>query len=188
MEVDGIQLDFLGELGDIKHLLFFLADVTINEESVQIEVILRQDCKGVPDLLLGNAFLKLLQDPVMRRLNPEQENPKASFLGFGQDMRVPGNVNSGLDSKDLLDIVLDNQIAKLFAPLDIGEDIVVAEHYGVGGDRLEFFDDRLEGAFCVAALLTKRVEAERAELAFEWAPPGGQDSVARVPAEPNTAL
>ena len=127
MEVDGIQLDFLGEVGDVKHLLFCLTDSTINEEPVQIEIILRKDCKGIPDLLLGNAFLKLLQDPVMWRLDPEQEDPKARFLGLGQDVRIPGNVNSGLDSEGLLDIVLNDQIAKLFTPLDIGEDITIGQ-------------------------------------------------------------
>ena len=101
---------------------------------------------------------------------------------------MPGYVNSGLDSEDLLNIVLDNQIAKLFASLEIGEDIVVTEHYDVGGNRLEFFDDRLNGAFRVAALLAERVKAERAELAFEWASPRGQDGVERVPAESSTAL
>ena len=30
MEVDGIQLDFLGELRDVKHFLFRLADVAVN--------------------------------------------------------------------------------------------------------------------------------------------------------------
>ena len=188
MEVDGIQLDFLGELRDVKHFLFRLADVAVNEVPVQIKVVLCQDLKGIADLLLGNAFLKLLQDPVVRRLDPEQEDPKARFLGLGEDMRVPGNVNPGLDSEDFPDIVLDNQIAKLFASLEIGEDIVVAEHYDVGGNHLEFFDDRLKGAFRVAALLAERVEAERAELAFVWAAPGGQDGIERVPAESSTAL
>ena len=153
MKIDRIQLDLFGELRDVKHFLFRLADVAINEVPVQIEVILRQDLKGVPDLLLGNAFLKLPEDSVVWRLDPEQENPKARFLGLGEDTRVPRNVNSGLDCEDFSDTVLNNQIAKLFASIEIGEDIVIAEHYDVGSNRLDFFDDRLERTFGVAAFL-----------------------------------
>ena len=34
MKIDGIQLENLGELGDVKHLLFCLTDVAVDEEPV----------------------------------------------------------------------------------------------------------------------------------------------------------
>jgi len=37
------------------------------------------------------------------------------------------NVNPGLDNKDFLDLVFDNQIAKLFAPFGAREEVVIAE-------------------------------------------------------------
>jgi len=59
METDGIQLDFFRELRDVEHFFFRLADVTVDEIPMQIEVVLREDRKRIPDLLLGDALLKL---------------------------------------------------------------------------------------------------------------------------------
>ena len=80
MKIDGIQLDLFSELRYVQHFLFRLTDVTVNEVPVKKEAVLRQDCKGVPDLLLSNAFLKLPQDPVVRGFDPEKEDPKHTEL------------------------------------------------------------------------------------------------------------
>jgi len=72
LETDRIDFDLLGELRDVKHLLFRLADVAVNEVPVQINVVLRQDRKRITDLLLGDALVNLLQDPVVGRLDPDQ--------------------------------------------------------------------------------------------------------------------
>ncbi len=59
-KTDGIKPDFLCELRDVEHFLFRLADVAVDEVSMQEEIVLRQDRKCVANLLLSDAFLKLL--------------------------------------------------------------------------------------------------------------------------------
>ena len=136
LETDGIQLDLLRELRDVEHLFFRLAEVAVDEVTVQIEVVLRQDRKRIPDLPLGDVLLKLLQDPVVGRLDPNQKDLETRFLCFVEDPAMPRDVNPGLGNKDLLDLVLDNQIAKLFAPLRVCEEVVIAEEYNIGRNRL----------------------------------------------------
>ena len=101
---------------------------------------------------------------------------------------MPRDVNPGLDNKDLLDLVLDNQIAKLFAPLRVREEVVIAEEHDIGRNRLQFFDDRFDRSFRVAPLLPERIETECAELAFERTSPRCQYRVERVAAESNTVF
>ena len=48
LETDGIKPDLLGELRDVEHFFFGLADVAVDEVPVQIEIILRQDRKRRP--------------------------------------------------------------------------------------------------------------------------------------------
>ena len=98
------------------------------------------------------------------------------------------DVNPGLDNKDLLDLVLDNQVAKLFAPLRIREEVVIAEEHDIGRNRPQFFDDRFERSFRVTPLLPKGIETECAELAFEGTPPRCQYRVERVAGESNAVL
>ena len=88
----------------------------------------------------------------------------------------------------LLDLVLDDQVAKSLAPLWVCEKVVIAEEHDVGRDRLQFFNDRLERPFSVAPFLPERIETERAELAFERAASCCQYRVERVPAQTNTLL
>ncbi len=111
--------------------------------------------------------------PIRKTLNP-------ACLRLVEQPAMPGHINPGLDNKGLLDLVLDDQIAKLFAPLGVREEIVIAEEHDIGRNRLEFFDDRFDWSFGVASLLAKRVETERAELAFERASPRCQYRVERV--------
>jgi hypothetical protein len=66
---------------------------------MEIEVVPGQDRKRIPDLLLGDALLKLIQDPVMRRFDPDQEDPETRFLGLVEDLSMPRNINSSLDNK-----------------------------------------------------------------------------------------
>ena len=103
---------------------------------MQIEVVLRQDRKSIPDLPLGDVLLKLLQDPVVGRLDPNQKDLETRFLCFVEDPAMSRDVNPGLGNKDLLDLVLDNQIAKLFAPHCVCEEVVIAEEYNIGRNRL----------------------------------------------------
>jgi hypothetical protein len=138
---------------------------------MQIKIMLCQDRKRISDLLLGDAFVKLLQDPIMRRFDPNQENLETRFLCLVEDPGMPRDVNPGLDNKDLLDLVFDNQIAELFAPFRIREEVVIAEEHHIGLNRLQFFDDRFNGSLRVAPLLPKGIETECAELAFKWTSP-----------------
>ena len=188
LETDGIQFDLLRELRDVEHLFFRLADVAVDEVPMQIEVVLCQDRKRIPDLLLGNALLKLLQDSVVRRFDPDQEKLETRFRSLVEDPGMPRDVNPGLDNKDLLDLVLDNQIAELFAPLRVREEVVIAEEHDIGRDRLQFFNDRFDRPLRIVSLLSERIHAECAELAFEWTPSCCQYRVERLPAEPNTIL
>ncbi len=157
MEIDGIQVELFGELRDVEHLFFRLADVAVDKVAMQKEVVLRQNRKRLPDLLLGDALLELLQDAVVRRLDPDQEDLEPRLLRLVEQPAMPGHINPGLDNKGLLDVVLDNQIAKLFAPLGVGEEIVIAEEHDIGRNRLEFFNDRFDRSFGVASPLAKRV-------------------------------
>jgi len=129
-------MDLLRKLWDVKHLFFRLTDVAIDKVSVQMKVVLRQDRKRISDLLLGDAFVKLLQDPVMRRFNPNQENLETRFLCLVEDSGMFRNVNPGLDNKSFLDLVFDNQIANLFAPFRVREEVVIAEKHHIGRNRL----------------------------------------------------
>ena len=95
LETDGIQLDLLRELRDVEHFFFRLADVAVDEVPMQIEVVLRQDRKRIPDLLLGDALLKLLQDPVVRRLDPDQEDLETRFLCLVEDPADASRCQSG---------------------------------------------------------------------------------------------
>ena len=169
LETDGIQLEFLRELRDIEHFFFRLADVAVDEVTVQEEIISRQDRKRVPHLLLSNAFLKLLEYPVVRRLDSDKENLKARFLRLFKDTRMLRDVNSCLDNKGLSNIVLDDEVAKLLAPFGICKEVVIAEKHDVGRDGLQFFNYRFDRPFCVASFLPERVETESTELTFERA-------------------
>ena len=171
LETDGIEPDLLCELRDVEHLFFRLADVAVDEVTMQIEVVLRQDSKRIPDLLLGDALLKLPQDPVVRGLDPDQEDLEPRLFCLVEDTGMLRDVNPGLGHEDLLDPVLDNQIAKLFAPLGVREEVVIAEEHDIGRHRLQFFDDRFDRPFRVAPLLPERIETECAELAFERTSP-----------------
>jgi hypothetical protein len=91
-----------------------------------------------------------------------------------------------LDHKGLLDLVFDNQIANLFAPLRVRKEVVIAEKHHISRNRLQFFDDRFDGSFRIAPLLPERIETERAEFTFEGTPPRGQYGVECVAAESNT--
>jgi len=144
LETDGIQLELLGELRYVKHLFFRLADVAVDEVPVQKEVVLLQDRTRLPDLLLGDALLKLLQDPIVRRLDPDQEDLEARLLCLVEDPAMPRDVDPGLGNKDLLDLVLDNQVAQLFAPLRVRKEVVIADEHDIGGNRLQFFYDRFD--------------------------------------------
>ena len=188
LETDGIQLELLGELRDVEHLFFGLADVAVDEVPVQKEVVLLQDRKGIPDLLLGDALLKLLQDPIVRRLDPDQEDLETRLLSLVEEPAMPRDVDPGLGNKDLLDLVLDNQVAQLFAPLRVREEVVVADEHDIGGNRLQFFDDRFDRSFRVAPLLPQRIEAECAELAFERTSPRCHYRVEGEAAETNAVL
>ncbi len=66
---------------------------------MQIEVVLRQDCKRIPDLLLGYALLKLLQDPAVRPLDPDEEDLETCFLCLVKDPGMLREINPGLDNK-----------------------------------------------------------------------------------------
>ena len=171
LETDGIEFDLLRELRDVEHLFFRLADVAVDEVPMQIEVVLHQDRKGFPDLLLGDALVKLLQDPVVRRLDPDQEDLETRFPCLVEDPGMLRDVNPGLDHKDLLDLVLDNQIAKLFASLRVREEVVIAEEHDIGLNCLQFFDDRFDRSFRVASLLPQRIETECTKLAFKRTSP-----------------
>ncbi len=186
LETDGIQLDLFRELRNGEHLFFRLADVTVDEVPMQIEVVLRQDRKCIPDLLLGNALVKLLQDPVVRGLDPDQENLETCFLSLVENPAMPRDVNPGLYHKDLLDLILDHQITELFAPLRIREEIVIAEEHDICLNRLQFFDDRIEWSFRVTPPLPERIETERTELAFERTSPRCQYRIEGMAAESNT--
>ena len=98
------------------------------------------------------------------------------------------NVNPGLGDKDLLNIFLDDQIAKLFAPFGVREEVIVAEEHHIGRHGLQLFDHRLDRSFRVAPLLAERIETEGAELALERTSPRGQDRVKGVAAESNTVF
>ena len=188
LESDGIHFDLLRKLRDVEHLFFRLADVAVDKVPMQIEVILRKDRKRLPDLLLGNALLKLFQYPVVRRLDPNQKDLKPRLLGLVEDPAMPRHVNPRLDNKGLLDIVFDNQVAKSFAPLRVCEEVVIAEEHNIGRDRLQFFNDRLDRPFRIVSLLSERIHAECAELAFEWTPSRCQHRIERLPAESNAIL
>jgi hypothetical protein len=45
---------------------------------------------------LGDAFVKLLQDSVMRRLDPDQKDPESRLLSLIEDPWMLGHVNPGL--------------------------------------------------------------------------------------------
>ena len=124
----------------------------------------------------------------MRRLDPDQENPEPRLLGLVEDLGMPGDVNPGLDDKGLINLVLDDQIAELFASFQVREEIVIADEYDVGGNRLQFVNDGFDRSFRVASLLPEWIETERAELAFERASPRRQDRVERVAAESHAVL
>jgi len=124
----------------------------------------------------------------VRGLDPDQEKPESRLLRLFEYPGIPGHVNPCLDGKGLLYIVLDNHLAKPFAAFGIGEEVVVAEEHKICLDRLQFFDDRFERPFRVAPLLPERIEAERAELAFERTSPCCQYRVERAVAESNTVL
>ena len=132
--------------------------------------------------------MKLLQNPVVRRLDPDQKDLETRFLCLVENPRMLRDVNPGLGNKDLLDLVLDNQIAKLFAPLRVCEKVVIAEEHDIGRNRLQFFNDRFDRSFRVAPLLAERIETECAELAFERTSPCCQYRVERVAAESNTVF
>ena len=70
------------------------------------KLYLRQYRKRIPDLLLGDAFLKLLENPVVRGLDSDKENLEARFLCLVEEHGMLGDVNPGLDNKGLLDVVL----------------------------------------------------------------------------------
>ena len=188
LETDRIDLDLLGELRDVEHLFFRLTDVAVDEVPVQINVVLRQDRKRIADLLLGDALVNLLQDPVVGRLDPDQKDLETRLLRLVKDPRMLRNVNPGLGNKDLLDLVLDDQVAKLFAPLRVGEEVIVAEEHDIGRHRLQFFDDRFDRSFRVVPLLAERIETEGAELAVERTSPRGQYRVEGVAAESNAVF
>jgi len=188
LKTDRVQLELLGEFRDVEHLFFCFANVAVDEVPMQKEVVLRQYRQRVPDLLLGDALLKLLQDPVVRRLDPDQENPEPRLLGLVEDLGMPGDVNPGLDDKGLINLVLDDQIAELFASFQVREEIVIAEEYDISGNRLQFVNYGFDRSFRVASLLPEWIETERAELAFERASPRGQDRVERVAAESHAVL
>jgi len=171
LETDGIQLDLLCELRDIEHFFFRLSDVAVDEVAMQEEIVPRQDCKRIPHLLLSEAFLKLVEYPVVRGLDSDKENLKACFLCLFENIRMLGDVNSGLDNKGLANIVLDDAVAKLLAPLRICKEVVIAEEHDVSRDSFQFINDRLDRPFGVASFLSERIETERAELAFERAAP-----------------
>jgi hypothetical protein len=101
---------------------------------------------------------------------------------------VLGHVNAGLNDKRLLDPILDNQIAETLAPLGIGEKVIVAEEHNAGLDRFQLFNDRFDGPFRVAPLLSEGIETEGAEFAFEWTSPRRQDRVERLAAQSNALL
>ena len=155
---------------------------------MQKEVVLCQYGQRVPDLLLGNALLKLLEDPVVRRLDPDQKDPEPRLLRLLEDPGVVGDVDPGLDDKGLVNLVLDNQVAELFASLEVREEVVIADEHDVGGDRLQFVNDGFDRSFRIASLLPKGIETEGAELAFERASPRRQDGVERVTAQPHAML
>ena len=150
---------------------------------MQVEVVLRQDCKRIPGLLLGETLLMLLQDPVVRRLDPDQKNLETRFLCLVEDPGMLRDVNPGLGNKDLLDLVLDNQIAKLFAPIRVREKVVVADEDDIGRNRLQFFDDRFDRPFRVVPLLPERIETEGAEFTFERTSPCTQHGIECVAAD-----
>ena len=188
LETDRVQLDLLGELRDVEHLFFRFANVAVDKVPMQKEVVLRQYRQRIPDLLLGDALLKLLQDPVVRRLDPEQEDLEPRFLGLVEDPGMPGDVNPGLDDKGFINLVLDDQIAELFASFQVCEEIVIADEHDVSGNRLQFVNDGFDRSFRVASLLPEWIETECAELAFERASPCRQDRVERVAAESHAVL
>ncbi len=108
---------------------------------MQIEVVLGQDGKGIRDFLLGDTLLKLLQDPVVRRLDSDREHLESRFLCLVEAPGMPRDVNPGLSNKDFLDLVFDDQIAKLFASLRVCEEVVIAEEHDIGCNHLQLFDD-----------------------------------------------
>ena len=130
-------------------------------------------------------FLQLLQDPVVRRLDPDQEDPEPRLPGLVQEPAVLGDVDPGLDHERLANPVGDDQVAQLLGPLRIRGKIVVAEEHDIGRDRLELLDHRFDRPLGVFPLLAEGIETERAELALERAAPRRQDRIERAPAEPN---
>ena len=171
LETDGIQLKLLCELRDVEHFFLGLTDVAVDKVTVQKEIIPRQHRKSVPHLLLSDAFLKLFEYPVVRRLNSDKKNLKARFLCLFEDIGMLRDVNSGLDNKRFLDTVLDDQVTKLLAPFWVCKEVIIAEEHGVGRDRFQFFNDRLDRPFSVASFLPERIQTERTELTFERAAP-----------------
>jgi len=127
--------------------------------------------------------IRKVQDPVVGRFDPDQKDLETGLLRLVKDPRMLRYVNPGMDTKDLFDLVLDNQVAKLFAPLRVGEEVVVAEEHHIGRHRLQFLDHRFDRSFRVTPFLAERIEAEGAELAFERASPRGQDGVEGVTAQ-----
>src|SRR4030042_102795 len=124
----------------------------------------------------------------MRRFDPDKKKPETRLFRLIENLRILRHINSGLDGKDLLDLVLDNQIAKLFAPPGIGEEVIIAEQHKISLNRLQFLDNRFERPFRVAPLLPERIETERAELAFERTSPSCQYRVEGTVAESNAVL
>jgi hypothetical protein len=188
LKADRIEPDFTGELRDVEHLLFALADVAVDEVPVQVEIILRQDGQRLANLLLRDALLEVREDPIVRRFDAQQEHFESRLLELVQQRPALGDVDPRLDDELLLDPVFDDQVAELLGPLGIGEQVVVAEEHDVRRDGLELLDHRLERTFCVFALLAERIETERAEFALERAPAGRQDGVECVAAEPDAVL
>ncbi len=188
LKTDGVQPNLLGELRNIKHFLRGLADVAVDEIAVQEEVVLRQDGERRADLLLGDAFLQLGQDPVVRRFDPDEKDLEPRPLRLVEELAMLGDIDAGLDDENLLDVVFDDQIAELLAALEVREHVVVAEEHDIGGDALELLDDGFDRPLRVFPFLPERVETEGAELALERAAPRREHRVERLPAQPTAPL